>query len=215
MATNTVLLDQMMSRLGQRKSQRLRADLIAEVNQAVQELERKPFIPWFLEQALPLAFASGTASVAIPNFIREVEETRPYYVQESQITYLAKTLRGTLYAHETALTSPQIYTLTGDTNMEIRPVPTKDYTINILVYAKSNDAIADNTNEASNPWLLNAFDYLAETALERTARFHMRDMKAADEHGKAAARMLNDLYAFHESRVHTNQDYYVGGSSGT
>ena len=212
MTTNSELLDQAMSRLGQRSSTRVRSDVVVEINKAITRFERGTFLPWFLEAEEALVFASGESSQAMSaDFLREAEDTRPFYTLEGTVYFLEKRLYGVLMGLG-AETSVKYYAIRGET-FYIRMEAEQAYSITVPSYRKQNDPIADNASEVSNEWLLSAEDWVVNEALAKVAAFHLHNQKlAADLKGDATG-AKNDLYIYHESRVHTNQDYFVGGSS--
>lgn len=212
MATNSELLNEAMSRLGQRSSTRVRADVVVEINKAINRFERGTFLPWFLEEEDSLVFASGESSKALDtNFLREAEDTRPFYTLEGTVYFLEKRLYGVLMGMG-AETSVKYYAIRGET-FYIRMEAEQAYTITVPSYWKQNDPFVDNATEVSNEWLLSAHDWVVNEALAKVAALHLHNQKlAADLKGDATS-AKNELYVYHESRVHTNQDYFVGGSS--
>ena len=220
MGTNAELLTQAMSRLGQRSSTRVRADVLAEINTTIDRLERGGFLPWFLEQTATIAVVASTASYSIStSFIREVEECRPYWVLSgvspitTQVTYLQKRgysdLRG--LGSETSLK----YYAIQDQKIHIRMVPDVAYALYLQYYHRQTGNLADDSSTVSNLWLVNAHDWVVNEALATVADLHLHNSKLADKLRSYARAAKADLYIYHESRVHTNQDYYVGGSSGS
>lgn len=210
---NSEQLDVWMSRLRSRKSVNLRADVVAEVNAAIVDLERKPFIPWFLEVNTPLTLALDSGNVALPaNFSLEREGWRPYYVLEGTVYYLTKRVEGKVVGHVTEKTSPQIYGIIGDT-LEFRPLADQEYTLNFYYYARTDGGFADDGSAVSNLWLLNVPEWVFAKAAVIVARMHLRNEELARDMAQLEIRSKTDAYKYHEARKHQNQDYEVGGAS--
>lgn len=210
---NSEQLDIWMSRLGQRKSLRVREDMVAEINAAIRNLENKPFVPWFLEQKAQLTVSAGDTSVSLPdNFILETEHHRPYYVLDGTVYYLGKRIRGAVFGFQTTSTSPQIYGIIGNT-MEFRPVADQAYTFNLYYYAKNGGSFADDDNEVTNVWVLEAEEWIFAEAAIKVAALHLQNQALGADFVGLAAAAKRDIYAKHEAREHTNQDYEVGGVS--
>lgn len=211
MATNAEILDLGMSRLGQRSSTRVRADLLLEINNSIETLERGTFLPWFLESVTSLSVVTDDTSAALSaNFLREVEDTRPYYTLSGTVYYLEKRLYGVLVGE--APTGVDLYAIRG-TTFHFRKAADQAYTINVLTYNKSNDPLVDNATAASNVWLLNAQDWILYHALVKVAALHVGFQEGGTNFADLANGAKIDLYNYHESRTHTNQDYFVGGAS--
>ncbi len=212
MATNAQLLDQAMGRLGQRKSLTVRANVVLEINSTIAELERGTFLPWFLESSTDLALAVDDTSKALPtDFLREEEESRPYFTLDGTVRYLTKRFYGTLQGE--APTNLRFYAIRGET-FHFRFAADIAYTVTVDYYAKSNDAFVDNAVAVSNKWLLNAETWVLNEALKTVAALHINDAEKAATFALLAQVAKKDLYIYHESRINENQDFEVGGSSG-
>lgn len=212
--TNAELIEQMMSRLGQRRSVRVRADLVTEVTSAIVDLEAEPFIPWFLQDTAELAFDEGLSFVELPDdFSIEREGTRPYYVLEGTTCFLTKMISGAIFGYTTTDTSPQRYSIIGN-EMHIRPVADQDYVINVPYYAKTDGAgFADNSNPISNIWLLEAREWVINKALAIVAGQHLQNERLEAKFFALEGRHKRQIYSKHIAREAQNQDYEVGGSS--
>ena len=201
-----------MSRLGQRTSTRVRADVIAEINTTINRLERAPFLPWFLEVDATLDVSSGDSSVALPtNFLREAEESRPYYTMEGTVYYLTKRFYAALPGESDA-SSVKFYAIRGET-FYFRQVADRAYAITLPYISAQTGNLVDNADDVSNLWLLRAHDWVVNEALAKVAAFHLSNLELAGTLKGDAAETKRDLYNYHESRINLNQDYQVGGSS--
>ncbi len=211
MTTNSELLDNALSRLGQRKSTRVREDTIAEINEAIDNLERGSFFPWFLQKTVTLSFVSGDSFKPLPaDFAIEQEDTRPFYTQESAIFYLTKRFFGTLQGE--APTFVKFYAVHGN-DFHIRMPAEKDYSITVLYNARTGGGFVDDTNDVSNLWLIDAKEWVLSMALAKVARFHLQNTPLAADFVGMEAKAKRDLYNYHESRVNLNQDFEVGGAT--
>lgn len=211
MTTNKELIDQAMSRLGQRSSVRVRADVVTEINTALDTLERGTFFPWFLEETAQLDIAIGDTFKALPSdFAREAEESRPYYTLEGTLHYMTKRFYGTLLG-ETP-TKLMYYAIRGN-DFHFRMPADIAYTVYVDYYARQGDPLADNTTDVSNLWLLNAKDWVMNEGLSVVAGLHLHNDKLEQKLFARANKAKNDLYVYHESRINENQDFEVGGAS--
>lgn len=212
--TNAELIELMMSRLGQRKSTRVRADLILEVSAAIEDLEAEPFVPWFLQATASLEFLEGSAFVSLPeDFAIERESARPYYVLEGTTHYLTKTVSGAIFNYTSSTTAPQKYAIIGD-EMFIRPVADQDYTIYLPYYAKTGaSGFADNSDEISNVWLIEAREWVVNKALAIVAGQHIQNAEMEAKFFALEGRHKRKVYSKHIAREAQNQDYEVGGAT--
>jgi hypothetical protein len=209
--TNKELIDQAMSRLGQRTSVRVRADVITEINAALDNVERGTFFPWFLEETATLDISVGDTFKALPSdFAREAEESRPYYVLEGKLYYLTKRFYGTLLG-ETP-TKLQYYAIRGN-DFHFRMPADIAYTVYVDYYARQGDPLADNTDPVSNLWLIHAKDWVVNMGLSVVAGLHLHNDKLEQKLFARAEKGKNDLYVYHESRINENQDFAVGGAT--
>lgn len=212
MTTNSELLDQAMSRLGQRASTRVRADVLAEINTTIDRLERNPFLPWFLEKDATLSVVANDTSVALPSdFLREAEESRPYYVLDSKVHYLTKRLFAALPGEDDA-TSVKFYAIRGET-FYFRMAADQSYTITLSYYAAQTGNLVDDASTVSNLWLTKAHDWVVNEALTKVAAFHVQNEKLAILLKGDASAARKELYGYHEARINENQDFVVGGST--
>jgi hypothetical protein len=213
MTTNSELIDQWMSRLGQRTSTRVRADLVSEVNSAIKDLEVQPFVPWFLQKTATLSISTDDVLAALPSdFIIEREGHRPYYTREGTVHYLTKMVAGMIYGYTTTEVRPMRYAIDGN-NFLFRPVADQAYTIYVPYYGKTGGGFVDDSADISNIWLLNAEEWVGAKALKMTAGTHLQNKGlAADFVGLEAAQKAA-VYKLHIARESQNQDYEVGGIS--
>ena len=210
---NSEQIDIWMSRLGQRKSQRLRTDLVAEINAAIQDLESQPFVPWFLQKTATLSVATGDSFKDLPSdFFIEREGTRPYYVLEGTTYFMRKMISGAIFGFTTTSTRPIRYSLTGN-EFHFRPVADQAYSILVPYYGKTGGGVLDDSNEVSNLWILNATEWIANKALKVTARTHAQNQPLAADFAALEIQAKNNLYRLHEAREHVNQEYEMGGVS--
>ena len=212
--TNAQMIDLAMSRLGRRKSTDLREQVVLEINMAIDRLETGMFIPWFLEGTVETIWQGSSQQGYTwlgPQFSKEVENTRPYYVLDDTVHYLEKRFYGVLVGEEP--TGIEYYAIRGQNEFHVRKVPEVDMSIYVPIYLKSVSPLLDDDEEVNNSWLLYAHDWVIAEALSYVAAFHLNNEKLATIHEIAARKAKNDQYTFHEARKHENQDYFVGGAS--
>ncbi len=219
MATNAEVLDLAMSRLGQRSSTRIRADVLSEVNASINTLEKAPFLPWFLRATDSFAFGDFTVSNAIgttaldSTFLRDVEDTRVYYTtSEAGFNFLTKLLIGMLPT-ETPLGQSFYAIDVGAKTISVRIAPVTGQTYWLEYYAEQTGNLVDDATAVSNKWLLNAQDYILAHALKTVARFQIQNDELAAKFAIQQTEEYTKLYNYHESLAHENQDYFVGGAS--
>ena len=211
MTTNAEVIDQAMSRLGKRASTRLRADVLTEINAAIDAAEKAPFLPWFLQDLGSISATSSATSASLPaDFLREEEDTRPYYVLSGTNYYLSKRLYNMLEG-ETP-TSLSLYSIRG-TTFYYKAAPSDALTIYLPYYKSVGGDLADDGSAVSNLWLLNARNYILAKALHMVASTVVRDDNLAREQAALRTDAWRDLVAFHESIQVENLDAYVGGAS--
>ncbi len=213
MPTNAEILDEAMSRLGQRKSTNLRTSVVNEINIAIDELERGDFFPWFLQQTLSLSVSIGDTFVSLgTNFAREQEDARPYYVDgENNIHYLTKTFFAQLQGEEPS-TELTYYALRGN-ELHFRLAASNASTLNVLAYVRQTGNFADNATEVSNLWLIEAKNWVFCKALKTVAALQVQNAPLASGLALMERQAKIDILNYHESREHTGHDYFVGGAS--
>ena len=209
MSTNKEFIDQAMGRLGQRTSTRVRANVIEEVNTAIEDLERGTFFPWFLHKTATLNVVADDTFVNLPSdFALEEDETRPYYVEEGTVYYLTKRFYGALLGEDP--TSLKFYATRG-TEFHFRMVAEKDYTIILPYYGKTVDPLADNTDPVSNLWLLEAKNWVLGKSLSIVAATNLQNPNLATTMAALEIKSRTDVYNYHEARLNQSQDFEVGG----
>lgn len=213
MPTNAEVLDQAMARLGNRRSDTLRASVLSEINTAIDDLERGKFFPWFLQDIAELSISVGDTYKALPsNFAREEEETRPYYVDsEGNTQYLTKRFYAVLQG-ETPLKHLTYYAIRGN-NIHFQLAATGAVTLYVPYYARQTGNMGDNSAEVSNLWLINARNWVLGKALTVVASNVLQNKELAGRMAAFEKKAMDDIFVYHESREHTNHDYEVGGVS--
>ena len=211
MATNASVLDLAMSRLGKRASTRLRADVLLEINAAIDRLERGTFFPWFLEKTASLSFVIDDTFKAMPSdFAVEADESRPYFTLEGTVFYLTKRFHAALQAE--VPNEIRFYAILGN-DLHIRKAADIAFTLSVPYYARVTGNFVDDAADISNLWLIDAKDWVIYEALTTVAAVIVQNDALAIKMTTLAQKAQRDLYVFHESRVNINQDFVVGGSS--
>lgn len=220
MSTNAEVIELAMSRLGQRASTRLRADVLAEINASINSRERAPWLPWFLRDSewfeySDFAFAPGFGTATLDSaFLRERESTRVYRFSATDFkyTFLTRAVLGLIHTEQDATTQTH-YDISG-LSLQIAGVPVDNGDIYVIHYYKAQTGnLVDDGSAVSNLWLINAQDYILAHALRNVADFHVQNTKLASRFALQQQEAFNELYAYHESLEHENTDYFVGGSS--
>lgn len=211
MSTNAQFIDQAMGRLGQRTSTKIRANVVEEINTAIEDLERGTFFPWFLSKTATLSVVANDTFKDLPSdFALEEDETRPYYVEEGTVFYLTKRFYGTLLG-ETP-TSLKFYATRG-TEFHFRIPADKSYDIIVPYYAKTIDPLVDDTTPVSNLWLLEAKNWILGKALSVVAATNLQNLNLATTMAALEVKSRTDVYNYHEARMNQNQDFEVGGAT--
>ena len=212
MTTNAEFYDLVMGRLGRSTDNViLRPSAPKELVRVLQNLDNSPLHPWFLETRGTLATVAGEEAVALPTDFLDLREDSRVWVQNSEGAWKVVTrghtedLRSKYINAEGGL--PKGYDLLGS-EMLLGPVPDEIYTLRFLYYKKTT-APADNSNQATNEWIVNAEDLVSLLLAARLARWHLRNRELADDLRAEAKIVRRDLYHQNESRKHTDMDYAI------
>jgi len=210
MSTHSEIIDLGMSRLGRRRSTEVRRDLVTEINSFLKRLSRQSFKPWFLMDMDTLTFEAGEVVKPLADdFSLEVEASRPFFTYDGEVEYLQKLSYAML---EGQTGTKNFYAIEGN-NIHIRPTPSEQQVVSFLYYKNDEGELVDNAIEATNLWLVNAEDWIVNSAASRVARFHTIARDLAQDLADDAREFKTELYVLHEARKHQNMDYYVGGAS--
>ena len=180
----------------------------------LQNLDNSPFHPWFLEQYADLTCAGDSVdnTVALPSdFLDFKEDGYIWYFPVSGDKSIIN--RGFLedledvYANQDAAHPVEACALAGST-MYLGPTPDEAGHVKFW-YTQSTTAPADITTAITNPWILNAADYVAHRVAEKVARDRLRNPKRADELMATATTLRTELFRMNEGRKHSNMDYEV------
>lgn len=197
----------MLERLGNRKSSDIRAKCLRELNRALERLESGAFLPWFLEKEWTPSTSTGIDHIDLPSdFLMEVEEgnLRVYLNNDwSPIDTKVdlEVLRDAVYDSAGV---PQAYAIFGE-KLYIGPTPDGAYQLSLPYYQRSAALVDDATSNSR--WLREGGEWLICTALQRVAKYHIRDNEAAADFKTEARDAKTELYKAHEARKHVNQDY--------
>lgn len=172
--TGAQALDILMSRLGSRTDAALRAALLLEINYKMRELERMPFLPWFLQDEDSTVVTTANVEYAsVPaDFLRFDDDWGGVFYQDTAISgpdqwvELTRTPYPTMkqkHSEDEAGNTPQLFDIIRQ-RIYLRPIPDGVYTLRFLGYF-ADTAIADD--ETTNQWLTEGFDWLlAETGFK-------------------------------------------------
>lgn len=190
----------------------LSTEIIDALQDAQQELEFEPELPWFLlTDVTELSTTKDEEKLATPTgFIREWEDDALFYfdsaaADEDKYTPLNKDdvqfLRGDLPGSGT----PKKYALV-DSNFFIFPTPDAVYKIR-LVYYKEDTVLSSNVE---NGWLKNMPTLMVGVAGLKVAS-PARDKDAFAEFQRLEARGRALLVTQNNARFHENRSYIMGG----
>jgi len=211
MTTNSELIDQAMSRLGQRSSTRLRADVVTEINTTIDTLERGEFLPWFLEETATMTILPSQSFDTLPgDFGLEMEDSRPYYLKDGKTHYLTKRLFAAIFGEDPP--DMRYYAIRG-TEFYVRQIPDEEETVYLPYTARQTGDLADDGSVVSNLWLHHAKDWVLGEALAAVASLHLSNDKLAATQAVFGAKGKRSVFVHHEARVNMNQDFEVGGIS--
>ena len=211
MSTNAQFIDQAMGRLGQRTSPKIRANVLEEINTAIDDLERGTFFPWFLEKTATLNLVVDETFQALPSYwVIEADETRPYYVENGLVYYLTKRFYGALLGE--VPTTLKFYAIRG-TEFHFRKVADKAYTVIIPYYAKTVDPLVDDATAVSNLWLLEAKNWIMGKALSVVAATNLQNLPLATTMAALEVKSRIEVFNYHEARLNQGQDFEVGGAT--
>jgi len=208
---NSEVLDLMMKRLGDRKAQVLRAQVLIELNKKISQLEQGSTLPWFLEDRWNGQMVANQDYVDLPaDFLREFEEGRFKVLNnEGKWSPLTRVSLEQL-EEETDGVDPQLpagYAFFGE-KVYFGPVPDKAYQFKLPIYRRSNQ-ILDDSNEVTNKWLLNFFNYVTLEVLHIVATLHTRDFTLATNINSELLSARDTYWRAVEARMHTNRDYLL------
>lgn len=202
----------LLNRLGRRRSDdALRTSVVEELALTQRQLELGRFLPWFLvKKQNPVVNILGSEdSIPVPtDFIREEEETQPYIVNTAGDKFqLKKGLHDILQTKylNTARGTPKYYSILGS-SFYLWPTPSETFAWHMWYYAKQA-VVVDTATAVTNPWLLNAADWLLYTAGISLASFHIQKADMASRFAAAARVAMDNVVTLHEARIHTNMNY--------
>lgn len=192
----------------------LSSEIIDALQDTQVELERDPFLPWFLiSEVTSASTVDGEERVALPTgFIREYEDDALWYFDgtaavDEQWSELVKDdiqfLRG-LHPGEG---KPQAYAL-DELYFRIFPTPDDAYTLKTIFYK------ADTTlsTDVENAWLQYAHELMIGEAGLKLA-VPLRDREAEVRFERMASRGRNRLITETEARAGEGRRYVMGGEN--
>lgn len=205
--TNAQVLDVMMKRLGNRQSPVVRASAVWELNRAIDQLETGAILPWFLEKEHQFQTVVGEPRYDLPaDFLREYEEgALSFYYQGSLLLRTSKVAKEDL---DYSSAEPTVgYSLFGG-KILIAPKPDVVYDCVWEYYASSSEVV-DNAQAVANVWLIYAYNWVTNAALEQIAAFHLQAPDMASGFAAKAREARDAVWRAHEARQHTNRDYKI------
>lgn len=209
---NAEFINNIMQRLGNRRSPELRLTVVTELNEKIRELEMGPNPAWFLETYVTGNMTPLQPYVTTPtNFIREVEEG-VLKVQDVEGGWhrLFKVPLERLEA-ETADSLPAMpegYALFGS-QFRLGPTPDIAYAYTIPCYIRTMP-IVDNTQEASSPWIINFMNYISLETIDIVARTHIQSAEIPSKIADQLSKARDYYWRAVEARKHANMDYLLG-----
>lgn len=210
--TNEELYDRILVKVRRPGDAIIRAFIEDELTELLQEWERGPFHPWFLEKrSSGLTAVVDTHQVNLPSdFLLQVEDTDLYLVDSEGERELIprgyhEDLESRFLGEDSAL--PEGYDIFGG-QLWFGPSPDEAYEIQ-LKYYKTTTPPPDTSASVSNEWVLNAQGLVVAAASERLMRTYIKDTKRATEFAAEAAQKMVSLHKYHEARAHANMDYRI------
>ena len=206
-------IDILMRRLGNRKDPKLREAILDEMNVVANSLERRPFLPWFLEKtAEDLILPEGAHSLTLPeDFLVEMEDDSVFLLKDNIVhsapTKVDRQDLKKMYPQQSA-TMPRYYALFGNKFLFGNPSD-KEYTVH-LTYLAGSRVIETSEDEDEYRWLTEAGEYFITEVGAIIADTHIQNPDMAQRFAQRAAGLRTELYRLHEARQHTNRDYSLG-----
>jgi len=195
--------------------------IITALKRAQENLELRPFLPWFLKSEVTTASTTAAENRLIlpPGFIREFEGDALYwYVPEGEATdeegttidypawkALKKGIDEDFHTNYPGNGKPQGYSLDAS-YFRLYPTPDAVYQMKIVYYKKATVLDTD----VENGWLKYAPDLLIGEAGQRIAA-GLRDAKAKQYFLELSAKGHAQMEQGGEAREHENQTYVMGG----
>lgn len=212
MATNAENIALTMQRLGSRSSPTLRAQILAEMNKAIRELERGPTKPWFMESRLTGVLVVGQDYIEQPaTFLGEHEEgslrLRDISTTPSKWGALTKEDYDAIQykAENCDPGKPCAYALMG-TRVYFDREADLAYPYRWEAMVRTT-LIVDNTVESTNPWLTEFFDLISLSAAMKVARLHIKSAELAAELRPELDQARDSFWRECESRQQVNRNY--------
>ncbi len=197
----------LLNRLGRRKDTSLRESALDEMNMAKRRLEKGRFLPWFLGKWVTEVIAAAQETYTLPaDFLAEEEDTQILLTGGEVRSILKKGTHDVLekkYGVETG--TPRYYSVVGG-SLYFWPIPATEVSMRFYYMAAQPDFV-DTATAVTNPWLLNASDWLLAEAGTRIAGFHIMKPDLAKLMASAAAEAKDNIMVVHEARKHVNTDY--------
>lgn len=208
---NNQVFDLIMSRLGERTSPSLRAKVVLELNKRIEQLERSALVPWFLETRMELQTIALQDYVAIPStFLREVEGGR-FRMKNSEGSWVElkkKNLEFIDNYENCDPAFPEVYAISGK-RFYFGYTPDSVYDIRVQVFQKST-AVADTSDEVTNDWLLEYFNYITFSTLDVIARHHVQSNELITRIKPDLDKAADDFWRDVEGRENANLEHLVG-----
>jgi hypothetical protein len=176
------------------------------------QLENGRFLPWFLlTRDTTTTTVAGTQvynSSAWSNLIREYENAQLTLTDSEGTRFqLLKGIHDVLAKkyQNSSQGTPKYYSLIKNT-IYLWPTPAEVYTFDFWFFERQRE-VAPGGVVSTNAWLVNASDWLLNTAGETLAAFHLQKADMAQRFARAAAGARDNVMTQHEAREHTNMNY--------
>lgn len=208
LSLNASYVTLLLQRLGRRKDTSLRESALDEMNMAKARLEQGRFLPWFLGKSISVTFPAGVRSYVLPaDFLSEEEDFQFRLEGPTDSFYtIKKGIQDVLQEQFKEREGiPKYYSILGN-ELQLWPLPDIQYT-SAFYYKARQASFTDAATTVTNPWLLNAADWLLMEAGVRLAGFHLQNPNLAKLCAAAAAEAKDNLLVIHEAREHVNVNY--------
>jgi len=210
--TGQQALDRIMARCGNRTSQVLRANALAEMAMIQENLELGQLLPWWLianDQALGVV--ANARTVATPTgFIREIDE-QAWRLFDSGVEHelVKKDYKelNTLWGSAATASLPQNYALLGGL-FYVFPIPTADLSGSMSFYKKQPAPTDDAA--ATDAWLVNAPDLLIGETGVVIASQYLKDTELAGIFAALQTKAWMRINFENTARAEANRDRNMG-----
>ena len=210
--TKAEFITYVKSRLGRATDDELNPLIELEGTLAQDELEQKPWHPWFLLERREVALPAAVADVEVSAYaLLEDRYDAAICRAADHVCLLHDELQKIRHAVQQAgsKTGPPTHFHLHAQRLYVYPRPDQAYTLLVMGYW-AQPPFRGLAPTAANAWLRYAFDWLAAATCFRLAR-HMRDTEAIAMFAAEMQRAEAQVYAQHVAYTEAGRDRVMGG----